>query len=229
MKKLNNDEIENEAIQIVRSEVEKYEEALFFINENVAFSMRPLIRKLRKNYWGLFEKDKKDKVSQKDNIWVPLTRLIVDAVRKNADVDSRDNNIVAKRGKKFGIVAIIRGFLRDWSERTYFGEVLNTSILTLCIDGTTVWKTQKVRRNGKWYIDRNDVDVLNCYIDPTAKSIQEAYRFTERSLMTPEDVKSMEWINNEEVVGSRNLHPTETDLLQTYDTGEYVDVYEMWG
>lgn len=229
MRKLNNDEIENEAIQIVRSEVEKYEEALFFINENVAFSMRPLIRKLRKNYWGIFEKDTKDKVTQKDNIWVPLTRLIVDAVRKNADVDSRDNNVVAKRGKKFGIVAIIRGFLRDWSERTYFGEVLNTTILTLCIDGTAVWKTQKVRRNGKWYIDRKDVDILNCYIDPTAKSIQEAYRFTERSLMTPEAIQNMDWMNNEEVTGSKNLHPTETDLLQTYDTGEYVDVYELWG
>ena len=227
--KLGSDDITNEAINIVRQEVENYDEGLFFINENVAFAMRPLIRKLRKNYWGVFDKDPKDQLTNKDKIWVPLTRLIVDSVRKNADVDSKDWRTIAKRGKRFGVVTLVRNFLRDWAERTYFGEVLNRSILTICIDGTAVWKTRKVVDAGKTYIRRTDVDLLNIFIDPTADSIQDAYRFTERVLMTPEQVMSMDWMNVENVKGQKNLHKTEKDLMHSYDTGSYVDVYEMWG
>lgn len=227
--RLSNDEIKQAAIQIVKGEVDKYDEALFFINENVAFSMRPLIRKLRKNYWGVFEKDEKDKTTQKDNIWVPLTRLVVDSVRKNADVDSKDWRTISKKGKRFGVVSLVRNFIRDWAERTYFGEVLNTTILTICIDGTAVWKTQKVRNNGKTIIKRTDVDLLNIYIDPTADSIQDAYRFTERVLMTPEQIAAMDWMDNQGISGSNNLHRTEKDLNHSFDTGSYVDVYEMWG
>jgi len=227
--RLANDDIKQEAIAIVKNEVDNYDEALFFVNENVAFSMRPLIRKLRKNYWGIFEHSKKDKVTNKDNIWVPLTRLIVDSVRKNADVDSKDWRTVARKGKRFGVVTLVRNFLRDWAERTYFGEVLNTTILTLCIDGTAVWKTQKLTNNGKTIIKRTDVDLLNVYIDPTANSIQEAPRFTERVLMTPAQIKEMDWMDNDDIKGSNKLHKTERDLLHSFDTGHFVDVYEMWG
>lgn len=227
--KLGKNDIIDEAINIVKTEVENYDEALFFINENVAFSMRPLIRKLRKNYWGIFEKGSKDKITNKDKIWVPLTRLVVDSVRKNADLDSKDWRTIAKKGKRFGIVSLLRNFIRDWTERTYFGEVLNNTILTLCIDGTAVWKTMKVRRNGKWVIKRTDVDLLNVFIDPTAESIQEAYRFTERVLMTPAQIEDMDWMDNDNIKGKRNLHKTEKDLMHSFDTGEYTDVYEMWG
>lgn len=227
--KLSADEIKSEAINIVRGEIDKYDEALFFVTENVAFSMRPLIRKLRKNYWGQFETNKKDKNTKKDNIWVPLTRLVVDTVRKNTDLDSKDAaNIVARRGRRFGLVAMIRNFIRFWIEKTYFGEVLNRAILTLCIDGTVVWKTYMVRQNGKWVVKRKDVDVLNCYLDPTADSIQDV-DFTERSLMTPEEIAGMDWMDNEGIKGSGSLHKTEKDILHSYETGRFQDVYEFWG
>lgn len=226
--KLTHEQIKAEAISMVKGEVEKYDEALFFITENVAFSMRPLIRKLRKNYWGQFEKGKKDRNTNKDKVWVPLTRLIVDSVRKNADLDSKDVNVMSRRGRSFGLVAIIRNFIRYWVEKTYFGEVLNRSILTLCIDGTTVWKTHTVRRDGKWVIDRRDVDVLNLYLDPTADSIQDV-DVTERSLMRPDEIASMDWMDNEDIKGQKTLHKTEKDLLHSYETGSYQDVYEFWG
>lgn len=227
--KLSTDRIKDEAVQIVKSEVEKYDEALFFITENVAFSMRPLIRKLRKNYWGQFETNKKDKTTKKDNIWIPLTRLVVDSVRKNADLDSKDAaNVISRKGRNFTLVAVVRNFIRNWLDRNYFGEVLNKAILSLCIDGTVVWKTHTIRQNGKWVIKRRDVELLNCFLDPTADSIQDV-DFTERSLMRPDEIADMDWMDNENIKGRTNLHKTEKDLMHSYATTEYQDVYEFWG
>jgi hypothetical protein len=228
MRKLSAQDIEKEAIEIVKQEIANHDEALFFVTEKVAFSMRPLIRTLRKNYWGIFDVPN-DEVTGKKKVWVPFTRLIVDSVRKNADLDTKNIGVRAKRKAGIIIISLVRGFLRMWSRSTRLGEALNTSILDMCIDGTVVWKTIKVRDGNKLRLVRKTVDLLNIYIDPTAENIQEAYRFTERSLMTPDEIASMDWMNNKDITGKKNLHRSEKDLMASYDTGEYVDVYEMWG
>lgn len=227
--KLTGDAIKAKAVAIIKEEVQKYDEPMFFVTEKVAFSMRDLIRKLRKNYWGIFDTDKKDKVTNKDNIWVPLTRLVVDTVRKNVDVDSRDTNVFARNKQGIVTAKIIRNYVRDWQNRSFFGEALNDLILDLCIDGTAVWKTLPTRRNGKLVLDRRKVELLNCYLDPNAESIQAAFRFTERSLMTADEVEGMDWMNNENIKTTTNLHRAEKDLTNTVSNGNYVDVYEMWG
>lgn len=227
--KLSGDEIKARAVAIVKEEIQKYDEPMFFVTEKVAFSMRDLIRKLRKNYWGIFETDKKDKTTNKDNIWVPLTRLIVDTVRKNVDIDSRDTNVFARNKRGIITAKIIRNFIRDWQQRTFFGEVLNDTILNLCIDGTVVWKTQLVRQGGKWVVKRRNVELLNCYVDPNAESIQDAFRFTERSLMTADEIAAMDWMDNQDIRTANNLHRAEKDLTNTISNGQYADVYELWG
>jgi len=227
--KLSDEEIKAKAISIVKQEIEKYDDPLFFVTERVAFAMRELIRKLRKNYWGVFDTDTKDKNTGKDNIWVPLTRLIVDTVRKNADMDSKDAVIFAKKRSGQVTAKIVRNFVRAWQDKTFFGEVINNTILDLCIDGTVVWKTMKVRRNGKWEIDRRTVDLLNVYIDPNADSIQSAFRFTERSLMTPDEIAGMDWMDNQDIKGQSNLSQLERNLTNSINVGSYADVYEMWG
>jgi hypothetical protein len=50
-------EFEVEAIQLVKGEVSKYKDGEWFITENVAIAIRPLIRLLRKNYWGIFDEE----------------------------------------------------------------------------------------------------------------------------------------------------------------------------
>ena len=227
--KLSDEEIKSKAITIVKNETEKYDDPLFFVTEKVAFAMRELIRKLRKNYWGVFDTDPKDKNTGKDNIWVPLTRLIVDTVRKNADMDSKDAVVFAKKRSGQMTAKIVRNFIKMWQDKTFFGEAINDTILDLCIDGTVVWKTMTVRRNGKWEIDRRTVDLLNIYIDPNAENIQTAFRFTERSLMTPDEVAGMDWMDNQNIKGANNLSKLERNLTNSISVGDYVDVYEMWG
>lgn len=224
-----NEELQKEAIEIVKSEIQKYKDGEYFITENVSIAIRPLIRLLRKNYWGIFD-NPKDPVTGKDKQWVPLTRLVVDAVRKNSDLDLKNFNFRSRTNKGRPFTSLIRGFTRAWLYKNFFGETINDSILQMCIDGTVIWKTYTVYENGKLCVKRKTIDILNIFIDPTAESIQDAQRFTERSLMSPLEIEAMTgWKNRENVSTASNLHRLETDMRGAHEIGDYVDVYEMWG
>lgn len=220
---------EMEAINLVKGEVENYKDGEWFITENVAIAIRPLIRLLRKNYWGVFD-EPLDPVTKKAKMWVPLTRLIVDSTRKLSDIDLKDLTFAAIYRRGRGVVSIVRGFVRRWLRVNFFGEVLDESILQMCIDGTVVWKTYKVKQNGKTIVKRRTIDVLNVFIDPTANSIQEAQRFTERALMSPLEVQAMDgWKNTDNLKTATGLHRSEVDMRHVGSVGDFVDVYEMWG
>jgi hypothetical protein len=221
--------IHAEAISIVKQEVEQYKDGEFFITENVSVCTRPLIRLLRKNYWGVFD-EPKDPVTKRDKQWMPLTRLVVDTPRKQSDVDSSELNFKANKRAGIGITALVRGFVRTWFKRNFFDEVLDDSILQMCIDGTAIWKTYTIKENGKLVVKRRTVDILNTFIDPTAESIQDAQRFTERSLMSPIELESMTgWSNTANAKTAPGLHRTEVDLQHVQSTASFIDVYEMYG
>lgn len=233
-----NTTFEQEAIDIVKSEKENWEDASAFVTEKVAFQMRNLIRQLRKNYWGVFDVPN-DPTTGRKKIWVPLTESIVESIVKNIDLDTKDINFRAKKVEAIGYTSIIRNKVRQILDEMMFGEILDKTERQFGIDGTAVWKILPIKdENGNNSVDIRQVDLLNCYIDPTAESIQKAYRFTERSLMTEDEVKSMKgWKNTEGIQGTYNLSPTESRLnLTTTSSGttgtsgsKFVDVWEMHG
>lgn len=228
MKEKSIDEIKKEAIEIVKSEVTNYKDGEFFITEKVAIATRPLIRLLRKNYWGVFD-NPIDPVTQKEKQWVPLTQLVVDSTRKLSDIDLTRLNYIATDTDGVGMSQMVRGFTRNWMYKNFFGEVIDDSILQMCIDGTVVWKTYAVKENGKTVIKRRTVDILNTFIDPTADNIQQAHAFTERALLSPIEVKQMSgWTDTKNLRTVGSLHRNEMDLLQTAPTGNFVDVYETY-
>lgn len=221
-------EFQLEAINIVKGEVKKYKDGEWFITENVALAIRPLVRLLRKNYWGIFDAPV-DPITKRKKTWIPLTRLIVDSTRKLSDIDLKDLTFAALKKKAIGIVSIVRGFVRYWLRVNFFGEVLDESILQMCIDGTVVWKTYSTKDNGKTCVKRKTVDILNVFIDPTANSIQEAQAFTERALMSPLEIEAMTgWHNTKDLKTAPGLHRTEVDIMHVESTGDFVDVYETW-
>lgn len=230
-KKITQDDIKNKAISIVRQEVESYEDAEVFVTERVAFAMRDLIRTLRKNYWGVFDAPN-DPVTGLKKVWVPLSRQVADTARKNIDLDTKDINFRAKSRDAIGTTDIVRAGVRDYLERTYFGDMLNTTGTQLCIDGTVVWKSWEEKENGRSYLRTKQVDLLNVYIDPTAESIQKAYRFTERALMDKEAMERMSgWMDTEDVEAQTGLSPTDRELniSQVNSTTKQVEVFETWG
>ena len=199
------DEARQQLIGLVKDERVKYDQAQFWITDKVAFNMREVIKESRKNYWGVYN-DPLDDVTGKEKVWVPLTRVLCDAVRKGVDTDPKDIKFRAKRRNMTDSTQIVRGYAHEWYSQNYLNHALDQMTTTLTIDGTRVWKTWFDGMN----IQRRDVELLNVFIDPTSDSIQDAFRFTERALLTKDEVMAMDWENTDEFA-------TETDLAREYD------------
>lgn len=220
---MNQLDAQQELIKLVKKEITDNDRGQFWITDKVAFNMREMIKQFRKNYWGVYDTPL-DPVTKKEKLWVPLTRLLCDAVRKSANVGPKDIRFRGKRARVSDMTQVVRGYIREWINRIYLNHALDQLVTVLTIDGTRVWKTHW---NGKKLV-RKDVDVLNCYIDPTSDSIQEAYRFTERALLLKSEVESMdEWVNKNEFTTDVNMDREGGNSAEK--TGEYGDVYESWG
>lgn len=227
-------DIGKEAIELVRGEWKAYENALVFVTDKVAFNIRALIKTLRKNYWGIPDNEK-DPVTGIKITWVPLTEWICDTFVKNADRDAKDVRVKAKRTAYVGLAMLVRNLIQNWMSINIFGEEIDETERQIAIDGSHIWKMYKgYNEKGKPEFVRTDVDILNAYFDFTVKSIQKAPRFTERALMYPSDIALMDgWKNTEGIIGTTNLHPTDTNLTNSTTSStkgaKMIDVWESWG
>jgi hypothetical protein len=219
---MNQEQARQALVAIVTEEVRKYDMGQYWITDKVAFNMRELIKEFRKNYWGIYDVPV-DPITKREKLWVPLTRTLCDAVRKSIDMDPKDVRFRSTDPDYTEITHLVRGVVRSYLRKTYFGHTLNQLSISLVRDGTRVWKTYKDGEN----LVRKDVDILDVYIDPTAESIQETQRFTERILMEETEVKRMDWGNTDKFKTSKDLEKNEGDTARK--AGEYGDVYEMWG
>jgi len=230
-KKLSSTTIEQRAIEIIKGEKTRWEISNAFITDRVSFKMRQLIRILRKNYYGVFD-NPKDQLTGLEKIWYPLTEINVEAVVKNIDLDQKDIGFRSKTPNGYELTDVTRAAVQDKLGKIYFEQKLNDFERMLAIDGTAVWKTYE--ENGKMVLQY--VDLLNIYIDPTTPSIQEAYRFTERSLMFPEQIAQMTgWMNTEKIGENVTEGLPRTDpywmnrASQINSNVKMLDLYECWG
>lgn len=228
------EEIENAAIAIVDRERTNWEEAVYFVTPNVGFRMRQLIRILRKNYWGVFDKPI-DSQTGREKVWIGLAMSIAETWLKNIDLDQKDIGFIARNPNGYDITELTRLVVRDYLDRQYFGEVLDKDERQLCIDGTLVWKTWQEGPDSKPVMKRRTVDLLNVYIDPGEEDIQSAYRFTERAILLPDQIMAMTgWMNTslDDLTTSKNLSRNDGNRRAnsgTLMTGGYRDTWEMWG
>lgn len=226
-----NDAIYARAIGIVRGEKQRWEVATAFVTDRVSFKMRQLIRICRKNYYGIFDVPI-DQNTGLEKTWYPLTEINVEAVVKNIDLDQKDITFHSLTPDGYGITDITRSAVKSKLSSIYFGQKLDDFERQLAIDGTAVWKTYE--EQGKLQVKL--VDLLNIYIDPTTPSIQEAYRFTERTLMFPEEIQGMTGWQNTVSVGenvTEGLPRTDPYWMnratQVNSNVKMIDVYELWG
>jgi hypothetical protein len=225
---MDTNELEREAVSIVNNHVSKYKDPQVFITEHVSFSIKPLIRLLRKNYYGVFD-EPIDKATGRKKIWVPLTMTMCDGVTKNSDIDTKDATFTSRTRNGIVTTEITRATIRRELDDTYFGQDLDMAIRTLAIDPTMVWKLTPYKKQGKTHINRQQVDILNIYIDPSAKTLQDV-DFVERALMTKKEVKAMDgWINADKAIEQENLSRYDERSFTTTSTGKMVEVYEFYG
>lgn len=231
-KKTIQNKIEKEAIAIVDRERTNWEDAVSFITPKVGFRMRELIRICRKNYWGVFDSPI-DKNTSREKIWIGLIMSTIETWLKNIDMDQKDIGFIARNSKGYDITEITRLVVKDYLDRIYFGETIDADERTVLIDGTVVWKTWEGNSGNKPVMNRKTIDLLNVYIDPTEENIQTAYRFTERGLLLPEQIEGMDgWWNTEGLSGSQTINKVDGSRRSNFGTrttGEFRDVWEMWG
>jgi hypothetical protein len=211
-------DILKEAVDMVKRDVTAYEDSVAFVTEDVAFHIRSLIRKLRKNYWGIFEQQK-DPVTGRDKIWVPLTQVTVDDAVKNYDLDQKDINFRAKNPKGYEFTHLMRAMAIEQMDKMFFGEKLDEIELATNIDGTGIWHITDAPKGSGRIVDIRLVDRLNAYIDTTAPSIQEAYSFVERAVLTPNAVQGFKgaWDNVDAVKYRKQV--SMSDRNNTRDAG----------
>lgn len=228
------DDVAQEAISIVTRERDNWEDAVCYVTEKVGFRMRELIRTLRKNFWGVFDQPI-DSQTGREKTWIPLAMKVVEDYIKNINMGQKDINFRAKNPQGYAYTHLARQIVRDYLNRMNFGEILDEADRQLCIDGTVVWKTwEGYDSKGNVKLERQTVDLLNLYIDPTEQDIQTAYRFTERALYLPDQIKGMTgWYDTSgDIKGSQNLDKNDSSRRSATNqksTGDFVDVWECWG
>lgn len=221
-----------EAFELVRRDVIAYEDGVAFITQDVAFHVFSLVRRLRKNFWGVFE-NPRDPHSGRQKIWIPLTEIAVDNVGKNRDLDQKDVNFRTKPGGSPETTELIRAKTLDELDKMFFGEKLDEIEQDSDIDGTGIWKITDAPSGSGRLFDIQRVDRLNFYIDTNAHSIQEAFSIVERAVLTPDQVLGMTgWDNVKDIQYYAETPPSDRMLTNRMNMGssaKYAEIFERWG
>ena len=214
-------ELESQILTFVKQVKDNYSSSYCWITEYVAFNMREVIRECRKNYYGVFKKQKD--ASGRKKTWIPLTESVVDAVVKNIDKDQKETFIFSKDGKSKTLAKVVKELVEDIMDEMEFDEKLNDLAFNLSLNGTEVWKINKG--------EKEQVDLLNIYIDPTAKNLQES-DFIERAVLSLSDAKKMkDWMNTEDLAGKKDVVRWDGEGNNPSNTSqtEMVEAFEFWG
>jgi len=165
-----------ELIKIIQNEKTAWEDGEVFITDKVSFYMNRVVKKARKNYFGIFDKEY-DPTTGRKKIFVPMTEWTVETVVKNIDLDTKDIKVRSKTGD-YKIESLFKHILRSYLDKIHFGKTLNNLIRYVSLDGTAILKARKDGK--KAYIDL--IDRNNIIVDPSAPSLDDSASIIERVL-----------------------------------------------
>jgi len=218
---------ESEVIRIFNSERANWQDGDVFVTDRVQFLMRNIVKKARKNYYGIFNQEN-DPVTRRKKIFVPFTEWIVETMLKNIDIDTKDIVVKAKNPSAYFAAQIYRFILKKKLDDTEFGKILNNLLRNVAIDGTGFLKASRV--DGKLRIDI--VDRLNMIYDPSVKTLDDSSGVQERFVLPIPEFRELKLPNSEFVTGTTTVDRMGTEM----STGKnatteipYVEVYERYG
>lgn len=243
-------------IGFVQAEKQKYEDA--------SQDIRELIKKSRQYYMSKFEKDTDS--SGMEKTFVPMTRWEVDTMASKIFVNDKAVTVLPENEKAVKAAFIAEKTLKYQVNEVRFPTYFRNSLFDLGRDGTTVWaiywdfKREIVEEKGikasikkligkapkpkvnvlKDRIGMKQVDLLNCYIDPTADSIQDAPSFAVKIVMPLDEVRRNKLYSNTEHI--KGIKITKTDAYDATSTMKYdigrdtieqeidmCELYQRWG
>jgi hypothetical protein len=224
----NQTQIEKEAIKLVFTEKQYWENATVPVTDQVSFNMRLWIKRARKNYMGVFDFPK-DTATGLDKIFVPLTEVFTDSLVKNTDLDTKDINLIAKKPEEIPIVDILRQILFNKFDEIDFGELLDEVNFMLALDGTAIVKI--LETNSDQFLQSYYIDLLNAYLDPSAPSLHQSGAFIERAFLSPEEIGQYKgiWDNVNFVEFGKYISRYTETRYNLRSEVPYAEVYERWG
>ena len=209
--------------------------ALVGVTPDVFFDMTAVVKRARKNYFGIFD-DPVDPVTKLDKTYVPLTEATVESIVKTVDLDTKDILILPKKEGDIVPVRFLRHIIRHYLDKMGFGQTLNDLLRAMVIDGTGIVKIGKVRERGlkEPRLTVKPVDRLNFFIDPTADSIQDAQAIIERSIFAPDDFENYRgvWKNIDEAKASEGVSRLALKGFSQASGSvptKQIEVFERWG
>lgn len=211
----------------MQAEKANWGEGQVFVTDKVQFLMNNIIKKARKNYFGIYNKSK-DPVTGREKIFVPFTEWVVETMLKNIDVDTKDIEIKATNPNAYLKAIIFRYVLKKKLDDINFGKTLNKLLRRVAIDGTGFLKALEV--DGK--LDVRVVDRLNMLFDPSIEDINESSGKIERHVITKGEFDELNLNNGEYVQGQTSIDRTGLDSVNTAETTTeipYVELFERYG
>lgn len=221
---------EKEMLRIMLSEKSAWEDGEVFAIEKLSFIMRNIVKKARKNFYGVFDEEV-DPVTQRKKIWVPLTEWVVENVIKNIDIDTKDIHVEPMKSESSVSAEFFNFILRNRLEKAQFGKTLNANNQNIVVDGTGFLKAWK--EDGELKITYQDR--LHILVDPAVSCADESPSIIEENVLSlPEFQQYTDWKNIDAVKGSKNVDRSgiaERGIGSTSRESEvpYVRVYERYG
>lgn len=223
-------QIDSKILQLISEAVTRTKDETVFVTDDVSWNIRNVIKRCRKNYYGIYDKPK-DPVNGEDKIWVGLSEGHVNSVWKAIDLDLKDLLIRPRNDKSVGQARALKMVVDFYMNLMKFGELLDMIEFLTVRDGTCVIKawTEIHPRLKKKAVNAKIVDLLNFFIDPTSDSIQDAAWVCERSLYPIDEFKKNKaWKNTANVKGHTD-QTSNLDLAKNRRETPFVEVFEYWG
>lgn len=214
-------------IRIMQNEKANWEDGHVFVTDKVQWIMKNVVKKARKNYFGIFNQQK-DPVTGRDKVFIPLTEWTVETMLKNIDIDTKNIEVKARHPRAYLKAQVFRHILRKKLNDIGFGKILNQWLRRAAIDGTAYLKA--LEEDGKLAV--RVVDRLNMITDPSVECLYDSAGRTERHVMTKPEFDQLELDNAEYVDGSKTIDRVNIDTvsaLQTPNEVPFVEVYERHG
>lgn len=230
---------EQRAITFAQKNYAAMKDQLAFVTDRVAFDMVNIVKRARKNYYGIFDVTH-DTVTGLEKYWMPLTETIVETVRKTVDIDTKNFLIYTTNEVLPGWARVQQHVFYDKLRRIRWGPKLNDTIARSIIDGTAILKACKEYdpKFKKWVRVPVPVDRLNFLSDMSADWLTDAPVKMERSIMTPDEFKTYGkiWDNVEYAVATKDVNRVDdlqlggqSALSSTRQETPYIVVWEIWG
>lgn len=228
---------EQKVLSFAQRQYGSLRDQLAFVTERVAFDMINIVKRARKNYYGVYNVQH-DTVTGLEKYWLPMTELIVETAVKTIDIDSKNFQIYTANEVLPGWARIQQHVFYDKLKRIRWGPKLNDIIRRASIDGTAILKACKEYdpKLKKWVRVPVAVDRLNFLTDMTADWLTDAPVKMERWIMTPDEFRAngRNWDNVEDAIPQ--LDVSRVDDLQTgggvsyaRNLTPYVVGWEIWG